>query len=379
MLACLFLSEATACVYNVRDMGFVDFGAAPYRLYCYVRDGTPQEIVSRFKEISYATLLDSNVEFETVNLERQPDHPAMEYLRFWEIQSTPALALVSPKGRSLVLPVSGSVTPAREAIWNSLESVVTSAKREEILQHIVSAYSVVLFIEGEDPAENRAAYQSVAAATEKVVDMMRYLPKQIDEPPYIVVIPRAMLAREKVLLWSLGIDEERMRQPCVAVIYGTGRRIGSVLAGWQIRGSALLGTLATIGLSCECGLDRQWLLGSRIPLRWGERIRSQVTKKLGFDPENPMVKTEMSMIMALGLAASEGAPDEYNEEVLPLTSQANPAGLSPAQFRELVSPPSASSIWGLPLRSTLLSIGAGGLFVLVGVLLIFLRARRRLS
>ena len=38
LLACLLSVEALACRFNVRDVGFVDLGSEPYRLYIFVGD-----------------------------------------------------------------------------------------------------------------------------------------------------------------------------------------------------------------------------------------------------------------------------------------------------------------------------------------------------
>ena len=89
-----------------------------------------------------------------------------------------------------------------------------------------------------------------------------------------------------------------------------------------------------------------------------------MTKLLGFDPENPMVKTEISMIMSMGSSRTQGSPDEYAEAVLRFEPQSPLTRLSPAQFRELVSPATTATDWPLPLRATLLSLGAVTILVL---------------
>ena len=72
LLCSLLFSLAFGCVYTVRDVGFADVGSTPYRLYYYIRSDTPEELISTFKQISYAALMDSNVEALIINVD-QPE------------------------------------------------------------------------------------------------------------------------------------------------------------------------------------------------------------------------------------------------------------------------------------------------------------------
>ena len=152
----------------------------------------------------------------------------------------------------------------------------------------------------------------------------------------------------------------------------------------------IFNTLSIIGESCECGADRGWLLGTRIPLRWGEKAQSELADHLGFDVENPMVRTEMSQILFQGTSAGTssltrniGSPlEEYSETVVEFETGQATSSVSPAQFRQLVSQESATtdirSQGFLQLYRTALFIAAGiVLIVLAGGVFIMLRARRR--
>ena len=91
------------CIYTVRDMGFVDIGSILYCLYYYIQEETPAELASIFKQIAYASLIDSNVEVKIIDVDKQKDQQdqqlptvydlAMKYLAFWEVQSFPAAIL----------------------------------------------------------------------------------------------------------------------------------------------------------------------------------------------------------------------------------------------------------------------------------------------
>ena len=389
ILCSFYFSEAFCCEYSVRDAGFVTILPTQYRIYCFIRDDTPEKLTSTFKQISYTTFMDTNVEFEIINVEQNNNHPAMEYFHFWEIQSFPSAILVSPEGRSFILPISVPNKPFKETVWSSLENVVSSPKREEILEHIVKAYCVVLLVEGEDAAENKRVHEAVDVATQKIAGMMSQLPKHIDEPPYIIVIPRELVSHETILLWSLDVNENEVTEPCVAVLYGRGRRIGPLLEGEQITESVLFNILYVIGLSCDCGLDARLTRGTLIPHRWGEKMQSDVLKYLGFDAESPMVKMEISSIMSINrsirmedngnIRSSGNELDEYREDVLEYERESAIGRVSPAQLRELSSTGAATPKSGLNLKMTLTITSIIVLLIFAGGLFILLRSRGKIS
>ena len=102
---CLQTQSVFACRYNVRETGFVDLGVEPYFLYGYLGQDTPADVVSSFKEVSDANLIDSNIRVEIIDTVQQKNHPAMKLLDKWALRRLPAAVLVSPDGRSLPVPV----------------------------------------------------------------------------------------------------------------------------------------------------------------------------------------------------------------------------------------------------------------------------------
>lgn len=378
-----------SCIYNVRDIGFVDMAPNPYHLFCFIQDNTQERIVTTLKKISYTTFLESNISVEIINVDQKKNHPAIEYFHFWEIKSFPAAILISPVGKSLVLPISIPNNTFNETVRSSFHSVISSPIREEILNHIVKSYCIILLIEGKDEAENKRAYEIAASTTRKITKIMSQLPKRIEEPPYKIVIPQELIPKERLLLWSLGLDGNKINKPCVAVIYGRGRRIGPLLKGEKITRNRLFKILSIIGLSCDCGLDKRWMMGPLLPLRWDEKIQSDVVKFLGFDAESPMVKIEMSSIMSLdffkqtedeGIKRNLGdALDEYREEVLEFEDEQKVTRVSPAKFREFISLDSAGSKSRLNLKTMLYIMGIIVLMILAGGSFILIRARRKLS
>ena len=104
---------------------------------------------------------------------------------------------------------------------------------------------------------------------------------------------------EQAFLWSLGI-EEVTDAPRVVILYGRGRMIGPVLDGDRLNRESISAILDTIGLNCECGLDRKWMQGAMVPLKWDRDRKQQMATQLGFNPESPEIRIEMSQILAKG-------------------------------------------------------------------------------
>lgn len=377
------------CIYNVRDIGFADLTPHPYHLFCFIQNATPQNIITSLKQISYTAFLDSNIKVEIINVDQDKDHPALDYFHFREIESFPAAILRSPIGRLLLLPLSASYESFDNTARSSFQNIISSPFREEILERIVRAYCIVLLIEGKVEAENNRAHEVAARAKRKIEKIMGQLPKRIEEPPLIMVMAQKKIPEEKIFLWSLGLDEERFNIPHVAVLYGRGRRIGPVLSGEKITADRLYALLSLIGLSCDCGLDKKWMMGPLLPLRWDKKIQSDVVKFLGFDAENPMVKTEMSSIISLDLFRQAvddklretlgDILDEYSEGAFEFEAESDSARVSPAKLGELTLSPAVQAKSGSHLKIILYGSGILAFLILGGGFLVLIRARRKQS
>ena len=331
---CLQTQPALACRYNVRETGFVDFGDRPYILYCYVNKDTPEDITSSFREISYAALAESNVKSEIIDISRIKKHPALRYLDLWSIKSFPSAVLISPEGQSMPVPVTKPDQPFKRTLWSALDSIISSPKRDEILQQAIETYGIVLLVEGTDHQENKKAKESASAAIERIAVQMGTMPKQIPRPPVLVVIESQSFNREKILLWSLGLNADQINKPCAAVIYGRARWIGPLLMGEKITENMLTNILYIIGADCECGLDRRLMHGIMLPVSWDEKMQAQAAKTLGFDPENPMVKMEMSRILRQGFDSSARIRDANSYPGITFGYQELVVEFAPAQKSE---------------------------------------------
>jgi len=314
LLGCILASPVAACRYNVRETGFVDLGIESYRLFGYVNDATSTDLVSMLSTAK-DLFRDSNIKFELVNTDAQKNHEAMAFFSSSADQSLPTAILLSPDGQTLEVPLAKTDRPFEESLTTTLEGIVSSPKRKEILKQCAEKYGVVLLIEGPDAQANSEARQALLEAAEAVRSQMEFLPKPIARAPAVVTLDANSLATEKVLLWSLATKAEDVNTPHAAVFYGRGRWIGPLFKGEQIKKENLLSILYVIGGDCECGLDFRWIQGTMLPAKCGEEFHQLAVESLGFDPENPMIKMEIGSIVgrSLGPHSYAGEPFGYQE------------------------------------------------------------------
>ena len=325
LLICgLYYSPTLGCRYNVRDIGFADLGSNSYYLFGYVNQDTPEQAIATFKQTAGQVLAESNVKFETVNITQQKDHLAMKYFDSQKTKTFPSAVLVSSDERSIIIPVSANEN-SQKTLLASIETVVSSAKRSEIINQAVNNYGIILVIEGTSDQENNSIKQMAQRAIKTITGRMNSLPKPIAKPPVLLVLTQDSISTEKILLWSLGIDTENLTQPHTVVLHGRGRMIGPILKGKEILEKKLAYILSAIGADCECGLDRKWMQGNMIPLIWNSEIQARTANILGFDPESPMIKMEMSRIIGRGRLSNNNPFKDLE------TFVANPGG-----YREIV-------------------------------------------
>jgi len=392
LVYCFSCPPAIACRYNVRDIGFADLGSESYYLYGYVRQTTPVDTTSIFKKTSYAALTESNIKFEIINIDQQQNHPAMKYLNTEQAESFPAAVLVSPYGRTIPVPITKPGQPFEQSLSAALNNIASSPKREEMLQQASEVLGFILLIEGAEREKNKRLRDIASNAIDKISMQMKLMPKLVDKPPVLVVIDSKSLSRERILLWSIGADIDKISQPCAAVLYGKGRLIGLLLKGEQITETTLVNILSIVGADCECGLDRSWILGKSLPVRWDEKIQAQVAKSLGFDPENPMVKMEMSQILRQSSISGRGPQDldnlpnvslGYKEFVIELEPKEPGRQTQPVQVQKIAPDTDAKSDsksapvaeMYRPLRSTIFVLVVLFVVVIIFGVVVLVRAK----
>jgi hypothetical protein len=274
---------AWACRYSVRDTGFVDLGDEHYQL--ILTGNHPGERTELYRRIAAASLLDANI---TLVVREPPD------------AAEPSLTLVAQDGRTLVLARGGELPSDAAGATTLIESVALSPLRAEIHEAALKSFAVVVLIEGGAAAEVSRVQASIEAAIRQVTLLMPGMPKPVDTPPALIRVSAERLAAERVTLWGLGFDPEPADEPRVALVFGRGRRIGSPLEGPLITQTVVQERLVIIGQDCECELDREWMKGPLLPARWDAGRQQQALQSLGFDPENPLVRAEVSRIVLRG-------------------------------------------------------------------------------
>jgi hypothetical protein len=375
------ISTVFACKYTVRDIGFSDLGLAGYRLYFYIDDDTPAKIITGFENIAYAAFLDANIKTQIIHIKKQAGLPEMSYLKSHQLPTMPALILVSPDERTLLLPLVNTQLNVNQAVWRLCENVASSPLREKIIPLLTDSYGVVLMIEGKNKEKNHLAEDQISQAVKNIEQVLSLMPKPIDKPPQVISVPEQTFYEEKVLFWSMGIISGRAEETQVIVLYGRGRWIGPVLRGVEINSRNIFNILTIIGADCECGLDRSLLLGKPIPLRWNKKVQEDLRARLGFDVENPLIKSEIHQILSASrvLNDNNALPDPltvYGEGVIDFEHVTPVPSVSSAPFRQK-NPADSDSNDTYAFRVSLYSLSGLLFLILLGGVYIFFRSRRR--
>lgn len=298
ILSCLISMDALACRFNVRDVGFVDLGSEPYRLFIFVPDDTPTSEIELLESTAYATYLDSNVKATVLNSKDALKSKAARFIPK-ELKTIQAI-LVSPDGsQSLPVNLAEEGKPLAVTAWDGLESVFDSKRRNSVLSKVYENYGVILIVEGKNAEENQRIGDLANRVVKSISSQMDKLEKEIREPPVVEIISTKEFDSEKAFLWSMGIIEIA-QTPQVVILYGRGRMIGPVLRDERLDERSLKAIVNTIGLNCECGLDRKWMQGAMLPQKWDDDLQKRFADQLGFDPESPAIRLEMSQILAKG-------------------------------------------------------------------------------
>jgi hypothetical protein len=364
ILICSLSNTLSACQYNIRETGFVDFGMEQYHFYGFVNHETAAEIVVNFERACSSIFKNCNIVPEIINVEAQQDHSALGYISQNNIHTFPSAVLVSPDSQVFVIPIPISKQLSENDIKIVLENIVHSPLRNTIIDQVIKTYGVILIIEGAAHPENERIRKIGKQAIDAIESQMKLMPKSIEHPPELIVLNRIAFQKEELLLWSLGLESQNIRDTYAAVIYGKVRWIGPLLKGGEINEKSLANILSIVGQDCECGLDMRVMQGTRLPVKWDEKTQSRLVKHLGFDPENPVIKLEMNRIIRKGLASSPGAPIYYQSQVTRKNNQDDPLYVVDYKWY---------------LKKPLYYLGILSLMVIIVGLLFILNKRRRRS
>ncbi len=290
---------ASACRYSVREVGFVDLDEAPYHFLIYPGDAS-EETVARIKRAAYTAFIDCQVLIEEVT----DANTNVDYIKRHRLIEFPAGVLVAPEGQSLPISFPAESLEKDDALLDVLKPLATSSKRRALLEKVTGPFCTLLLIHGDDAKLNVTTKARIEAAMAELTENMDNLEKGTKIPPQLLELSAKERSQEIPLLWSLGLSPTDLAQPRVVILFGRARRMGSVLRGDRVTQESLVEIMSLIGASCECGLDRKWMQGPMLLLEWDNTDQADLAKHLGFDPESPLVKTEISQIIAQGMAQS---------------------------------------------------------------------------
>jgi len=370
-----------ACRYTIREIGYSDIGASTHYLYIFINSESSEKEISTIKNLSHALLNETNVHLTLFNVDEEKTDLVADKMDRYQIQSIPSAAFVFPEGDHLIFPLDHQGRSLNESVWKLFEDLFNSPFRHSIKEELIQAYGVVLVVEGVNKQENKYVLLEAKEAVRAISRTLDQMPKVVDSPPVIIVLPRDNIQEERLLLRSLGINDRETKKPSVAILYGRGRIMGSALQDDMITRDVIKNLLTVVGADCECGLDHSWILGRMIPMRWETRVQSDITKNLGFDVENPQVKSEMSQILSL-----KPTPDNQLD---PMGS--NLLGYSEGKLEIKRNPENIAKVSSADVRNSFFQkktsknslvfntilIGLGGILLIVLILFLFIQYKQR--
>lgn len=289
---------SNACRYTVCEIGYSDFGTDNYKLILFDDEDVDENNVSVFKKTTYAALLDANIESSVFDIAKDTDSERLEYYQLFKKAGHAMALLVSPAGDYFPFYLEKEAK-YQESVWTMLEDLTSSVARIQILNEIIQSYAVVLFIEGDNESKNEEVLATINSSVEEITTLQEKMPKPFENPARVITLSRDQIQNERLLLWSLGWQDDFSGNPVVGILYGRGRLMGQLLAGDLLEKKYINNLLTLVGADCECGLERSWILGRMMPLRWNKKKQQEVVKWHKFDAENPLVKAEMSKILSI--------------------------------------------------------------------------------
>lgn len=296
---------SSACRFTVREIGFSILSQDIYTLVVLDVNANAGD---NFWKNYHEKNRDCNLHLEVLNPRTDVEHPIVINAKQMGIQF-PATVLVAPDGR--IFQFQG----------NDISKIYAGILESELgtnLQTVFpEVFAAVIWIKGEDETKNQLAKVKVQQECAAIENIMPGMPKVVKKGPIEVAITKNDFQKEKLFLWSLGIDSIP-KEPLAFVLYGRGRIIGEALNYQQILDGGLYKYMSMIGADCECGLDKKWMLGNQVLLLWDKNTRQFLAKLLGFDVDNPMILAEMSRILAKESLSDETGSVAFAPETIDL-------------------------------------------------------------
>ncbi|MEZ6047494.1 MAG: hypothetical protein R3C11_18330 [Planctomycetaceae bacterium] len=298
---------AWACKYSVRDVGFVSLEPQNYKLRLILPAEMKSDQQEHYQKQLSPLLRDTNIELEVLGADSESLSPAQSEKEVssnmaaaWLIDSSNSTGSDDLNQEQRELFLKQVAIDQSEEITPFLWEVANSDLRGQLIGETLKNHSVLLIVQGSNQEHNQQATELAEAARKEVQADLPDLPKPVEFPSKVITLPQADREQERILLWSLNLDPEKTDSTYVIPLFGRGRLLGEPLAVPGTSLTELNTILSYVGQDCECELDRSWMQGKMIPHRWDQHMESVAAKTLDFDPGSPLVKSEITRILARG-------------------------------------------------------------------------------
>ncbi|MFN3193589.1 MAG: hypothetical protein ACE361_23960 [Aureliella sp.] len=273
----ILASNAIACDYTVRDIGFVPFNKEQYTL--VVRCNAPDPIPDDFGK----WLSQRRVGLQLV--------PAAED----QLETTWRIELKDARGRKLLLASSDSHDSFPD-LKRLLDELFDTPRMNELREQATSSFAQIVFIAGAEAAARDVAVEASGAMKE----LEPMLPRPVNLPIHVLDLAPQERSRERLLFWCLEQEIVSGDQSAIAVLYGRGRLAGPVLSAEQLTIENVLRQLALVGESCECDTSRDWTLLPEVPMFWNDDDSKAAELALGFDPASEATLVDVKEVLSRG-------------------------------------------------------------------------------
>ena len=307
LLSLAFSPPATACRYNIRELGFVDEGQPRFDLSVFVHGDEQTAWLPEFQSTARSILGRSNVVWTVIDEVQNPSAPELRF----RAQLGPRLpgAMLHLPGRDDGWPLHLHATG--DELSTRLKSLVASAGRAQLTAALIDTYGAVLVLRGTDEHRQRRSRRRRCP----VRDQERSNSHSPTFPSASAwgrgsskSIPRCRTNRSSPGRWAWTAETSPSRswpsstdavvspdRPCAAP---------------RSPGGNLETQLSIIGADCECTMDHGWMTPAPIPISFSPADEARLPAALGFDPADAAVRAEVSQILAAQarIAADPNAP-----------------------------------------------------------------------
>jgi hypothetical protein len=318
---------AHADTYSVRDLGFVETVARPFRLLIVHDD--PTALQAEQQRLSLQKMLgSSNVVVARVSLEQRKKYPGLEQAPLPRKLTRPVFFLLAPDDRL------ASIDTPDVPI-----ELVQSPLRHAVLSEVPRALCAVVLLESTDAAANDGA----KAKAETVLRQINKVRKKLAQAPSgavkLLTLPAAMREQERWMLWSLGEEITAGNVPKMVVIFGNLRRAGPLFEGVDWKEADLFARIAMLGQSYQDELDCRQYFGPSLLFRETSEWQKNVAAGLKFNPRDAAVKDEVVALLSKPAPPRKIQPPTFNDLV---------AGLKEQEHDEEIAPPPQAKIAEIP-------------------------------